>query len=242
MSINLKNTKDVTTNGVKILAYGQAGAGKTRLIPTLPDVIAISAEGGLLSISGSSTPYVEISSIEQLTDVYMWVTSSEEAAQFNSVAIDSISEIAEVVLAHEKATTKDPRQAYGAMGDQMGRLVRQFRDLPKNIYMTAKLDRVQDEQGRLLNGPGMPGNKTAQQLPYFFDEVFALLDETCLHLSCIFTYSVCLFSHLLIHLFLQCNHFCNSRLFTSRYRVSSLSFHDRCIFWQVCERYHFFFR
>jgi len=177
MSINLKNTKDVTTNGVKILAYGQAGAGKTRLIPTLPDVIAISAEGGLLSISGSSTPYVEISSIEQLTDVYMWVTSSEEAAQFNSVAIDSISEIAEVVLAHEKATTKDPRQAYGAMGDQMGRLVRQFRDLPKNIYMTAKLDRVQDEQGRLLNGPGMPGNKTAQQLPYFFDEVFALRVE-----------------------------------------------------------------
>ena len=31
--------------------------------------------------------------------------------------------------------------------------------------------------GRMLYSPSMPGNKTAQALPYFFDEVLALRVE-----------------------------------------------------------------
>ena len=72
----------------------------------------------------------------------------------------------------------DPRQAYGAMQEQMTDLIRAFRDLPgRHVYMTAKLDKATDEQGRILYAPSMPGNKTGQQLPYFFDEVFALRVE-----------------------------------------------------------------
>jgi hypothetical protein len=94
------------------------------------------------------------------------------------VALDSISEIAEVVLNAEKKATKDPRQAYGAMQEQMADLIRSFRDLPgKNVYMSAKLEKSQDEMGRMLYAPSMPGNKTGQQLPYFFDEVLALRVE-----------------------------------------------------------------
>ena len=40
--------------------------------------------------------------------------------------------------------------------------------------MTAKLDKIQDETQKIHWGPSMPGNKTAQQLPYFFDEVLAM--------------------------------------------------------------------
>ena len=73
----------------------------------------------------------------------------------------------------------DPRQAYGAMQDKVGDLVRAFRDLPgKHVYMSAKVERAQDDQGRLLYAPSMPGNKTGQALPYWFDEVFALRCET----------------------------------------------------------------
>ena len=59
------------------------------------------------------------------------------------------SEIAEVVLSEERARTKDPRQAYGAMADQMQQLIRMFRDLPnKHVVMTSKLEKTQDEIGR----------------------------------------------------------------------------------------------
>ena len=178
MAISLKRTKEATAQAVKLLVYGQAGAGKTSLIPTLPTPVILSAEGGLLSIADTNLPFIEITSMDDLREAYKWLTSSTEAAEFESVALDSISEIAEVVLNAEKKINKDPRAAYGAMQEQMADIIRGFRDLPgKHVYMSAKLEKTQDEMGRVLYAPSMPGNKTGQSLPYFFDEVLALRVE-----------------------------------------------------------------
>lgn len=183
MAINLKRTNDLSACGVKLLVYGQSGSGKTTLINTLPNPIVLSAEGGLLSLSQFDIPYIEVTSMESLKEAYMWLMESEEAKGFQSVALDSISEIAEVVLNYEKKVkvngkSVDPRQAYGAMQEQMADLIRAFRDIPgHHVLMTAKLEKAQDEMGRMLHAPSMPGNKTGQSLPYFFDEVLALRVE-----------------------------------------------------------------
>jgi hypothetical protein len=178
MAIQLKRTKEATAQAVKLLVYGQAGAGKTSLIPTLPTPVILSAEGGLLSIADTNLPFIEITSMDELREAYKWLASSAESREFESVALDSISEIAEVVLNTEKKINKDPRAAYGAMQEQMADIIRGFRDLPgKHVYMSAKLEKTQDEMGRVLYAPSMPGNKTGQSLPYFFDEVLALRVE-----------------------------------------------------------------
>jgi phage nucleotide-binding protein len=177
VAINLRSTSDIHASGVKLLVYGMAGAGKTSLIPTLPNPVVLSAEGGLLSIRDAQVPYIEITSMAELMEAYAWLKESKESQQFQSVAIDSISEVAEVVLNYEKKATKDPRQAYGAMQEQMADLIRAFRDLPLNVYMSAKLEKSADEMGRVMYAPSMPGNKTGQSLPYFFDEVLALRVE-----------------------------------------------------------------
>ena len=178
MAINLKRTSGLAANGVKLLVYGQAGAGKTSLIRTLPNPIILSAEAGLLSLTGTDISYIEITSMAELQEAYLWASSSDEAAGFDSIALDSISEIGEVVLSSEKKATKDPRAAYGAMQEQMGDLIRAFRDLPgKNVYFSAKLEKSQDEMGKLLYNPAMPGKALTQGLPYFFDEVLALRVE-----------------------------------------------------------------
>jgi phage nucleotide-binding protein len=178
MAINLRSTKGLHANGVKLLVYGNAGAGKTSLIPTLPTPVVFSAEGGLLSIADADVPFVEVSSYDTLMEAYRWVTESDEAKHFESIALDSISEIAEVVLNHEKKIAKDPRQAYGSMQEQMSDIIRAFRDIPnKHVYFTAKCEKATDETGRILYAPSMPGNKTGQQLPYFFDMVLALRVE-----------------------------------------------------------------
>ena len=178
MAINVKTTGSLAANGVKVLVYGQAGAGKTSLIKTLPSPIVLSAEGGLLSIQDADLPFIEIASMTDLQEAYKWLTESDDAKAYKSVALDSISEIAEVVLNAEKKATKDPRQAYGAMQEQMADIIRAFRDLPgRHVYMSAKLEKTQDEMGRVLYAPSMPGNKTGQALPYFFDEVLALRVE-----------------------------------------------------------------
>ncbi len=178
MAINLKSTKGLSANGIKVLIYGQAGAGKTSLIPTMPSPVVLSAEGGLLSIAEADVPFIEINSMASLMEAYQWLTESAEAKGFQSVALDSISEIAEVVLNHEKKVNKDPRAAYGAMQEQIADMIRAFRDLPgRHVYFSAKLEKSQDEAGRMLYAPSMPGNKTGQSLPYFFDEVLALRVE-----------------------------------------------------------------
>jgi len=178
MAINLRSTSSVHKDGAKIVVYGMAGVGKTSLIATLPNPIIISAESGLLSLSSFDLPYLEVNSYDSLKDAYEWASSSKEADQFESIAIDSLSEIGEVVLAHEKKVNKDGRAAYGEMAVQVLELIRCFRDLNgKNIYFSAKCEKQQDENGRILYSPSMPGAKLAQQIPYLVDEVLALRVE-----------------------------------------------------------------
>jgi phage nucleotide-binding protein len=178
MAIQLKTTKGMHAQGVKVLVYGAAGSGKTSLIPTLPSPVVLSAEGGLLSIADSDVPFIEVKDMETLQEAYQWLAGSDEAKPFQSVALDSISEIAEVVLNAEKKKAKDPRQAYGALQEIMQDMIRAFRDLPgRHVYFSAKLEKQQDEMGRILYSPSMPGNKVGQMLPYFFDEVLALRVE-----------------------------------------------------------------
>ena len=137
----------------------------------------LSAEGGLLSIADSGVQYMEVKSMADLQEAYLWLKDSAEASQFLSVCLDSISEVAEVVLSEELKKNKDGRAAYGELNSTMAELIRAFRDLPKHVLMTAKLEKSQDEMGRILYSPSMPGKSLTMQLPYFFDFVFPLRVE-----------------------------------------------------------------
>jgi len=164
------------SNGVKMLVYGKAGRGKTTLCATCPNPIIFSAESGLLALSKYNLPFVEVKTVNDLTDLYNWCTQSSEAKQFQTICLDSLSEIAEVVLTNAKGQVKDPRQAYGELIEKMTQTIRAFRDLQNfHVYMSAKQEFTKDDTtGIMMNGPSMPGSKLSQQLPYFFDEVFQL--------------------------------------------------------------------
>lgn len=181
MAIQLTSTKDAAAlSGMKFLIHGPAGAGKTRLCATTGEpTVIISAESGVLSLREFDIPVIEVKSLDQLYEAYDFVVNTEEGQAFKWVCLDSISEIAEVVLNHEKKTAKDPRQAYGALAEKMTDLIRAFRDLPgRNVYFSCKQERSKDEQsGAMLYFPSMPGNMLKQGVGYFFDFVFALRVE-----------------------------------------------------------------
>ena len=158
MAIKILNTKNYAANGIKILVYGAPGAGKTRLCATAPNPIILSAESGLLSVRNSNLDYIPISTIDDLYEAYDFCTGSEEMAKYDTICLDSVSEIAEQVLANERSASKDGRQAYGNLNERMNSLLRCFRDIPgKHVYFSAKMEFDKGADGVAMFRPSLPG-------------------------------------------------------------------------------------
>lgn len=175
--IKLQSTSNLASvQGVKSLVYGESGSGKTFLVSTAPRPVIFSAESGLLSLRKFTIPYQIVSTYKEMEEVYNWCIKSSEAKNFDTLCLDSISEIAEVVLADLKTKHKDPRKAYGEVQDNMLEMMRGFRDIPqKHVYFSAKQGITKDgTNGALYFGPLMPGNQLGIQIPYLFDELFQL--------------------------------------------------------------------
>lgn len=175
MAIKLTTTGQSATH-VKALCYGDAGAGKTVLGATAPNPVIISAESGLLSLSHMNIPVIEVQTLDDVKEAYEFITESKDAEQFETICLDSITEIGEVMLSQYKKEDKDPRKSYGALADHMAQLIRTFRDLEgRHVYFSAKMVRIEDEYtGISTFRPMMPGKTLVNGLPFFFDEVMAL--------------------------------------------------------------------
>jgi AAA domain len=175
--ITVRYSDDVVLNGIKCLVYGKPGVGKTPFIASAPAPIILSAEKGLLSVSRMRVPYIDIGDYRSLTEAFQWCMHSQEAKQYWTFGLDSMSEICEVLLTERKRTEKDPRKAYGSVADEGLAVARYFRDmLPgKNVIVVCKEEFDKDEQtGAMLYQPMMPGKQLGPKLPYFFDEVWRM--------------------------------------------------------------------
>lgn len=184
MAIQLKSTRSSAAQAIKALIYGESKGGKTYLVKSLHDrkpgsVLILTTEKGNLSLGDWDIPSIDINSIEDFREAYEKITTDPAYKAFERIALDSITDIAETCLSAEKRKLSDGRAAYGNTNDIIGDMVRKFRDIPdRDIYFIAQLDKVQDEKGKLMYGPAMPGKTLTQQLPFWFDIVLALRVET----------------------------------------------------------------
>ena len=175
MAIKLTTTNQ-SSKFVKMLTYGDAGVGKTVLAATAPNPIIISAESGLLSLAHLDIPVIEVKTLDDVSEAYEFITESADAKQFETICLDSITEVAEVMLSTYKKADKDPRKSYGALADHMSTLIRSFRDLEnKHVYFSAKQTRLEDDfTGVSTFRPAMPGKTLTNGVPFFFDLVMAM--------------------------------------------------------------------
>lgn len=176
MALKWSNTAiHAKDHGVKLCVHGRAGAGKTSLIATAPRPIIATAESGTLSIARQAIPMAEITTLADLTEFYRWAKDSTGRNDFDTLCLDSVSEMAERMLTVNKVKAKDPRQAYGELADQLGVMIRQFRDLPGwNVYFSAKTELRDTPEGGKMYGASMPGKQNSNGLAYFFDEFLYL--------------------------------------------------------------------
>ena len=169
----IHNTADLAQSAFgKVLVYGKTDMGKTHLISTAPAPIVLSAEAGLITLRRFNIPYIIVKNRADVANAYNWLKGSNEARQFATPCLDSLTEIAELFLAEIKLTCKDGRQVYGLLAEQMFQVIRDFRDLQYNVYMSAQQEFEKDDfSGMMINRAKMPGKQLGASLPYFFDEV-----------------------------------------------------------------------
>lgn len=158
---------------IKCLVHGLSGTGKTKAIGTLRagEALWVNPESRTLTLSGTATHGANVSSIAELQEVYQYLLHKEDKGQYKWICLDSVYDICECALLEEKKAGKNNMLAYGEMANTVLQLIRNFRDLPRNIYMTTRTETVQDDVGALFHRPAMPGQKLGPNLAYYFDLV-----------------------------------------------------------------------
>lgn len=177
MAINSGYTDQQKHTGVKFLVYGGPGAGKTQLITTLPKPIIISAESGLMTLNKSRLPFLGVSTFADFREAVNLIANSPQYSSFESIALDSFSEIAEITLKEMKACNKDPRMSYFTMQEMMVDILRMFRNMNKNVYFTLKEEQILLSDNSIHYRPSMPGKVLPCEIQYYFDNCFRMVKQ-----------------------------------------------------------------
>lgn len=155
---------------IKVLIYGAAKSGKTTFGGTAPGLIFASAEAGLLSVAEKKPDFVDIKSLKDLTDFYLFLARGEHC--YETVIIDSITEINDIIKTEiEKRTGRIMQiQDWGELSKKILDLLRKFRDLPMHVIFIALEKYITDEDKIKKIVPNIDG-KAATGIAAFMDVV-----------------------------------------------------------------------
>lgn len=160
------NSVDELEPWLKVLVYGDPGAGKTVLACTAPKPLLLDVENGRISLANhpelSHVKILPIQSFNDLDDVF-WELKKGNIPDVETVIIDTISELQRrnmdeiLISAHAKDNNRNaflPHQGdYKYNTEIMRRLIVEFRDLEMNLVVTAHRIEDKDDNGRVFVRP-----------------------------------------------------------------------------------------
>lgn len=166
--------------GVKAIVYGLPGTGKTPLVSTCPRPILLACEPGLLSMRGSNVPTFTAFTIDKVEEFFKWLFNSDEVKNFDTIAIDSTSQLCEIYLQgilQGKSKAGNKLHGLAAYGEMAKCVLDHLRPLyymqQKHTYLVAK------QETTVLNNisifrPYYPGKQLAIEIPHMYDAILRL--------------------------------------------------------------------
>ena len=175
----VKIGKPTSQRFLTALIYGPPGQGKTTLLGSAIDdertnpMLLLDFEGGTDSLVGRDIDVVHVRDWTDFNESFAIL--EDRKCKYRSVAIDSLTETQQFclfsILEKEKANRRDPdalqQQDYGKMFIQMKRLMREFRDLPMHVFVTATVKQDIDPREGMVKRPNFSGA--------FAEEIMALM-------------------------------------------------------------------
>lgn len=157
--------------GVKMLGYGPPGEGKTPLINTAPRPVLAFVEPGMLSMRNSNVPTWEADTPEKCDEFFDWVFRSPECAKnFDTICLDSASEMAEMYLRKAKGQYRNKLQAYGDMSEKVyGHLSGLYYLERKHVYLICKQGKREIGPDEVEKAPYFPGQELNVKVPHLYD-------------------------------------------------------------------------
>lgn len=183
--MEITSTKGTHSNGIKCLVYGQSGVGKTTLAKTIPEkTLIISAESGLLSLADYDIDVFDLNQfktaeqkVASLGEVYRLLTTKEYQDKYQCIFVDSITEVAQLIVQFLKTKYPDRKDAlvmWGEYSEKIKSFIKAYRDLQGyDVVFTALRAVEKDDVGRRYFGIDMNG-KISIQIEALLDELFCL--------------------------------------------------------------------
>jgi hypothetical protein len=176
--MNIKDLKPAGTlansSGVKAIVFGPPGSGKTPIFNTAPRPLLLACEPGLLSMRGSQVPTYQAHSGKTIDDFFQWFFKSNEPKNFDTIGVDSVSQMCDIYLQDALKTNKHGLAAYGEMArNVMDQLRPLFFMEQKHCYLICK-QTYYKENGIDKKTPYFPGQQLPTEVPHLYDLILHL--------------------------------------------------------------------
>lgn len=175
---DLKPANDFAKNyGVKALVYGAPGSAKTPLINTTPRPLMLACEPGLLSMRGSNVPTFQAFTPKAIDEFWDWFFSSNEVKNFDTMSIDSASQMMDIYLQAELSGTSNSgnkRHGQQAYGEAAAKTLKHLRQLYYTQYKHAYIICKETTDNNGMKKPYFPGQQLGVEVPHMYDEILHL--------------------------------------------------------------------
>lgn len=179
---DIKNTKEASNDGIKVLLFSQSGTGKTTQLGTIEGkTLILSAESGLLVLKDKDIDVIDVPDIQTLGKAYIGIRDG--VLKYDTVCIDSLTEIGDMIVLEleQDEYYSDPKNAFPMWKEYSKKIiniVKMFRDLKGiNVVFTALRESV-EANGSVTYMPQIPAKKAQSKLVSMFDEVYYMVTNS----------------------------------------------------------------
>lgn len=149
MSLIKKSNEITIGTNLKMMVYGQAGAGKTSLALSAPKPLLLDFDNGVKRVNNAHLDdNVGIVQVGTWQDVLTLITEEREAiAQYETIIVDTIGKMMDFIIAY-RCGGRTPRiQDWGTINNDFKAFTQLLSELKKNVIFVAHRDtRKEGEQ------------------------------------------------------------------------------------------------